>query len=448
LLRLISAVLLLACLPLQAQEQGTSGEGRASIPGPVSGVTPPLTLAGETPQTNVLVGSIRVSSFYDDNALNRNANKLDDFQYAISPSIAFQQVRRRLSWNVNYDGGVSVNQRLKGRDLVNHNAGAGFQYRLTRRATLQLRENYSVTSDPFDRIGQSRFLAGLGGIGQLNPFVVTPTATRISSVSKTDFTYQTGRHSLLGMSGSFSSLRQKDVPGAASLANRLLDTRSLNGRAYYAHQVSRRHNMGVEYDVQDLRFNGSSGRTVSTGVFYFDDIILTPRMQFSFFAGPQRSHTHDNVLLNFFGLPLVAAVLRDQWSFAGGGNFTWQGRRTALRLGAQRIVSDGGGLIGAVRLQSLTAEIRKNLSRRWSVYLEGSFFDGRSLLSGPALRLKTEAASLSLERPVAANLLLHLRYSRLHQAQSGAGSVQLPADHNRAEIGFVYEFSRPWGHSH
>jgi len=453
-LRLIGAVLLLGCLPTRAQEQGTEagGEGGVinSVPGPVSGVTPPLSAEGEGRQTNVMLGSVRVSSFYDDNALNRAAGQVGDFQYAISPSIAFQQLRRRSSWNLSYDGGASVNQRVLGRNLVTHNASAGLKYRLTRRATVQLRQNYLVSSDPFDRIGESRFLPALAGVGQLNSFVVTPIGTRIAFASKADFTYQIGRHSLVGASGSFSTLKERDVPGAVAVANRLLDTRNLNGRVYYAQRVSRRQNMGVEYDVQDLRFNGSSGRTSSNGLFYFEEITLTPRLKVSFSLGPQRSHTHNDVRLSFLGLPVVVPLLHDEWSWAGSGNFTWQGNRTALRAGGQRGVSDGGGLGGAIRLQSITVEVRRKLTARWSASVAGSYASGRSLVtgaSGAITRLGDKIASISLERRLAPNLGLQLRYARWHQALNMSAGEQLPLDHNRAEIGLTYEFTRPWGSS-
>lgn len=418
-----------------------------NIPGPVSGISPALAVAGEVTPSNVIMGSLGFTMFYDDNYLNNNADPFYDFLYIITPSIGFQQTRPRLQWSANYSGGVSVDQRLDNRNIVNHAATGNFAVALSQHVVLQLRETYAISSDPFFQAGQSTFVPAPSGPGTINPFVAVPPATSTSNISTADLSWQISPHNIVGVSGSYSTRNYNDVVTASGPVPQLIDTESRTGRAYFAHQVSRRQSVGVEFDVQDLRFSGL-GRTISYGAFAFTEVVLRPGMKLSVYAGPQHSHVHDTLVLSLFGFPVIIPVLRDQWSPTVGGTFTWEGQRTALRLGAQSTVTDGGGLQGAVHSYSGTAEILRHLTPRWVLTAEGAYFYGRGIVEGPTgplSNLRTVYGGAGIERKLTPNLSLRLRYQRLYQTQSGALVSQFVADHNRVEFGILYTFTHPWG---
>jgi hypothetical protein len=419
-----------------------------NVPGPVSGINPPLAVAGERASTNVIVGSFGFGTYYDDNMLNNNTNPFYDFLYTITPSIGFQQTRPRVQWSANYTGGVSVDQRLDNRNIISQAATGNFAMAITQHVVLQLRETYATTSDPFFDAGQSLFVPAPSGPGALNPFPAVPPSTSTSNISTADITWEVGPHTLLGASGSYSTLNYSDVVTASGPVPQLIDTRSVTGRAYLAHQVSRRQSLGVEFDVQDLRFSGL-GRTTTYGVFAFTEVVLRQGMKLSVYAGPQYSQTHDSLVLNPLGPPIVIPIVRNQWSPVVGGTFDWEGVRAALRLGAQTSITDGGGVQGAIRQDNATGELRWYLTPRWILTAEGAFYDGRGLVedaSGhPFSTIRTVYGGAGIERKLTPKLSFRLRYLRLHQSQSGTILIPVLADHDRVEFGFTYTFTHPWG---
>lgn len=419
-----------------------------NVPGPVSGISTALAVSSEKRDTNVIVGSFGFSTFYDDNSLNNNASPFYDFLYTITPSIGVQQTRERMTWSLDYIGGISVDQRLDNRNIVNHAGTGEFSYALTEHLVVRARETYAISSDPFFQAGQGTFVPAPSGPGALNPFPAVPPATNTTNISTADLTWEVGPHTLLGASGSYSTLNYSDVVTASGPVPQLIDTRSVTGRAYLAHQFSRRQSAGVEFDVQDFRFTGL-GRTTTYGAFAFTELLLRQDMKLSVYAGPQYSHTNDSLVLSAFGPPIVIPIARNQWSPVVGGSFTWEGVKAAVRLGAQTSISDGGGLQGAIRQDRATAELRWYLTPRWVLTAEGAFYDGRGLVedaSGhPFTTIRTVYGGAGIERKLKPNLSFRLRYLRLHQSQGGTILIPVLADHDRVEFGFTYTFTHPWG---
>src|SRR5262249_45734883 len=196
--------------------------------------------------------------------------------------------------------------------------------------------------------------------------------------------------------------RFRDVTVAPGVALSLIDTRTTTGRGFYALEVSQRHKIGFEYQLQDLRFQGNVARTVDQTIFVFDEISLKPNITLTLYAGPDRSHEHNNILLlESNQTTSVVPMINDAWSPAGGAMFTWRGRFVSLGLSGQRLVTDGIGSTGAVRTTSGSAELRKNFTNRWSVGVAYLYSDGQLLSSAANAgnsRLTLQQGSFILER--------------------------------------------------
>jgi hypothetical protein len=157
-------------------------------------------------------------------------------------------------------------------------------------------------------------------------------------------------------------------------------------------------------------------------------------MSLSVFVGPQRS------LLR--GVPFSSSedgpATWSSWNWSGGANYIWSGTRTTLALEISRRISDGAGLQGIVQLSSVTAEVRRQLTRQWKGKLLVSENRNNALgANSTALSYVSFAGGMS--RMLNQRLSLEFQYGHIHQAGSGAETTAFLADHNRVSISLAYE---------
>ena len=88
-----------------------------------------------------------------------------------------------------------------------------------------------------------------------------------------------------------------------------------------------------------------------------DTLNISRRFTLTRFLGPQYSESQ--------GLVPVAPqpTQSSKWSVAGGAEGGWKNQRTSVSAGYSRSISDGGGVLGAVRLQTVHADFRRELLR-------------------------------------------------------------------------------------
>src|SRR5262249_26500983 len=315
-----------------AQEKDTQRQTRDNqimgVPAPLGGTAPQLLPSGEGEVRNILRGGLTLGALYGDNSIPVSGQRTE-YQYSVTPSLGLQQTRPHTAWSLDYRGGLIVEHKPQepGPSVENGTwATADVQHVFARRLLLELREDYIRTSNPFGYTRENQSVTALSGPGQLNSFIAVPAATRSTNVSSGSLTYQLTRHSSMGFSGSYSTQRFRDVTVAPGVALSLIDTKTATGRGFYVLEVSRRHKIGFEYQLQDLRFQGNVARTVDQTVFVFDEISLKPNITLTLYAGPDRSHEHNNILLlESNQTTSVVPMINDAWSPAGGAMFTWRG---------------------------------------------------------------------------------------------------------------------------
>jgi hypothetical protein len=311
---------------------------------------------------------------------------------------------------------------------------------------LELREDYLLTNNPFSHLGEGLSPSAPSGVSQVNP---ASAATEIAETSFASLTYQVTRHSSIGLSGNFSAQRFRDVTTSAGTPVSLIDSRATVGRGFYALQATEHQKIGAEYQVQDLHFDGAAARTVDQTFSIFDEVVLKTNMTLTLFAGPERTHTHNNILiLGATAVELVVPVLHDAWSPEGGAMFLWRAKSVALRLSGTRAITQGSGSTGAVRATNANAELRKDFARRWAMSLGYTYSDGR-LLEGLANNLGStvtlQQADVAVDRRLKPSLVLRAQYARIQQLTSGAAAPYNTGNHNRVGVELLYEFTRPIG---
>lgn len=414
------------------------------LPAPLNGLNPRLTAAIDNEGgPNQLTGSVGLNGLYTDNAFTSGLKAIGDYQYSVLAGLGFRTFAPRTQWRLNYAGGFTIDQRSSGNSQQAHDGTLDVRHDFTRRLSAEARQDYTMTNNPFARIGTSESLPAVTGPGELSPLTIPSPVTRIGSISTASITYALARHSAIGTSGSFSLLNFHDDEKLVGSRGALIDTTNTAGRVFYLRQISPRHTIGAEYQLQDLRFNGGVARTLDQTVFLFDGISFKGDMTLSLYAGPESTHTHNAVVARPNLAPEVFLRINEVWSLGGGVAYAWRGKRNGLRLSGERGMSDGGGWSGAVRLNTARLELERALSPRWSTTLDLAYSDGRTLEVPLELgRITTEEAGFGFSWRLTSGWTAFAQYGRIQQPHAAQFTQTLLKNHNQVQAGLTYEFQK------
>jgi hypothetical protein len=126
---------------------------------------------------------------------------------------------------------------------------------------------------------------------------------------------------------------------------------------------------------------------------------------------------------------------------------SWQGRLTNLAISYSHVISGGGGLEGAVQLDSANASMQRQMTRRLSgsagvMYAQNNVL-GASLAGASSGH--TLSGTASLQQEIGQHINVQLGYTRLHQDYSGVAVLAATPNTNREFISISYQFFRPLG---
>ncbi|MGC2487452.1 MAG: hypothetical protein WA412_02110, partial [Candidatus Sulfotelmatobacter sp.] len=232
---------------------------------------------------------------------------------------------------------------------------------------------------------------------------------------------------------------QAEVPG-------LFDSASQSGLAFYSVRVSRINYIGATYEYQRLLSYPTPGtnETQTHALLLFYTVYPTKRFSISVFGGPQYAEVGPQ-FSDATSMPPTPASR--SWNPSAGGSLGWQGRLSSLAVSYAHLISSGGGLIGAVKMDSASASIHQQLSRMLSASLAGGYAENDLLGAAPLAvgngNGHTISGTASLQQQVGQHLNVQLGYTRLHQDYAVA-ALATP-DTNREFVSVSYQFSRPLG---
>jgi hypothetical protein len=450
---LLTAMVLACCSQAQQSDQQVAdvmpvADERAPVPAPVSSSGASLAFTSEQARTNYLRGGIGLRASYDDNTLNSASNTVGDLGYAVMPHIAWDRSTPRLHWIFDYAAGLTVNQRLTERNQGSHDLGVDFQYRLSPHVDLHLTDRFSLTTGFFNQLQGNLDEPTPGVVQQPNQAVITPLAKRRGNSTTAGVNYQFGAGSIVGATGSFYDFHFSNIPqGSANL----LDTRNVAAEGFYTHRLTPKNWMGLTYRFQQFTFQSGTDQTVVHTLLYFHTIYLQPRTQLSVFAGPEYSNLDTSSVTTVVQLPFVyivsVPVTQKRWSATGGASYSWQGEHTSVRVDFVRKVSDGGGLLSTVRLNSVTGALRRQLTRSWIAAFGAGYAKSDSLGGSfsTADSLKSASGSIAIERQLGTHVGLQLGYARDYQQPYTTTSTTNEINHNRGWVSLSYDFSRLLG---
>jgi hypothetical protein len=417
---------------------------RAPAPALLGGDSGSLAFTSELERSNYLRYGIAVSTTYDDNASNSTTDRIGDFSYSILPNIQLDQTRSRLHWVLGYYGGFTANQRLSQRNYGSHNLNGLLQYRLSPHMDLRLSDSFLDTTGLLQQFQNGIGTPVTGPVNQPNPTLITPLAENLNNTANVDWSYQFSRDNVIGAGGTFYDAHFKDQPANSAS---LLDTDSRSADFYLNHRFTARNWTGITYRFQHLTVGSGANETDTHSLLFSHTIYLREHMTLSFYAGPEYSEINTVIVTANVIPPVISFAtvsnFDHQVSVSGGGSFGWQGRLTSIRLDASRKVSDGGGVLGAVVLNSVEGGIRRQLTQTTAVNLNALYGHNRELGSFTTVAPLTSAAgTVGLEQRMGQNFMLHMSYGRDYQSgRTIVGHI----DHNRGIVSISYSFTRPMG---
>jgi len=418
-----------------------SSSDQMMTPPPVSGQSyPTAPTAGE--RSNYLRGGVAFASAYTDNALGSvNGHPISDVSYSIWPTLALDESTSRLHIVSTYAPGYTFYQRETYLNEANQTAASDLQYRLSPHVSMSARDGFQKTSNVFNQPDPTSAFAVSGGTQQANFSVIAPIADLLSNAGNVGITWQFAANAMVGASGTFANLHypnQAEVPG-------LFDSSSQGGSVFFTHRISKMHYVGATYQYQRLVSYPTVGQneTQTHALLFFYTLYASSRLSLSFFGGPQ----YANVGPQYINVQTAAAPGSQSWNPQVGGSMGWQGRLTNVAISYSHMISGGGGLIGAVKLDRTTASIRQQMTRRLSGSIAAGYAQNNVL--GSALlgndNGHTLSATASLQQQFGERVSLQLGYTRLHQDYSGVAVLAETPNTNSEFVSISYRFYRSLG---
>ena len=418
----------------------SSNSDQMLTPPPVSGQSyPTAPSAGE--RSNYLRGGVAFASSYTDNALGSlNGYPVSDVSYSIWPTLALDESTSRLHIVSTYAPGYTFYQRETYLNEANQTAAIDLQYRLSPHVSISARDGFQKTSNVFNQPDPTSAFAVSGGTQQANFSVIAPIADLLSNTGNVGMTWQFAANTMVGASGTFANLHypnQAEVPG-------LFDSSSQGGSVFFTHRISKMHYVGTTYEYQRLVSYPTVGQneTQTHALLFFYTLYASSRLSLSFFGGPQYANVGAQYVT-----PSLEAPGFQSWNPQVGGSLGWQGHFTNVAVSYSHMISGGGGLIGAVKLDSATASLRQQMTRRLNGSIAGGYAQSNVLESALLGNDKghTLSATASLQRQFGERVSVQLGYTRLHQGYSGVAVLAETPNTNNEFVSISYRFYRPLG---
>jgi hypothetical protein len=413
----------------------STDEDRMLTPPPVSGESYPVAFTSEE-RANYLRAGVTFNTAYSDNVLgSTSTTPVSDVSYSVWPTIALDETTSRLHALLTYAPGFTFYQRVTSRNEADENLSLDLKYRLSPHVTVSLLDGFQKSSSVFNQPDQGLAGAVSGAAQGANDSVIAPLADRLDNNGNAGITYQFSANSMIGANGTFTNLHYPnptEVPG-------LYDAASRGGSAFYSYRVSQQHYLGVTYQYQQLLSYPTQGtnQTQTDGVFFFYTFYPSPRFSFSLFGGPQ----YYSAGLQYLSATQPAIPASQSWTPAAGGSLNWQARHSVMAVSYSHTVSGGGGLIGAVKLDSASASVRQQVTRNLSASLALAYANN-GVLAISSLGGHSASGSAALQRQVGEHFNLQAGYTRLHQDYS---FFSANPDTNREWVSISYQWARPLG---
>ena len=415
-------------------------DDRMLTPPPVSGQTYP-TAPSSQERSNYLRGGVVFTTAHTDNALGSlSSSPISDMSYSVGPTVALDETTSRFHTILTYAPGFTAYQKTSSRNEADQNASIEFDYRLSSHLTFSARDGFLKSSNVLNQSGLAAGGTVSGASQGANFSVIAPLADRLSNAGNLGISDQFSLNQMIGASGTFTNLHYpnpQQVPG-------LFDASTQGGSAFYSLRVSKMNYVGATYQYQRLLSypTAAVNETQTHAILFFYTLYTSPRFSVSFFGGPQHSDSAENLTSGTSTVPALR-----MWTPAAGASLSWQGRQNNVEVSYSHSIAGGGGLIGAVQMDSASLSAGQQITKTLSGSLAGGY--SQNNLLDTLLPAETYGHSIygtvSLQQQFGQHVTLQAGYTRLHQSYSNVAVLSTAPDTNREFISISYQFSKALG---
>jgi hypothetical protein len=396
-----------------------------------------LGYAGTSYPHNILLLGFSAGSSYDDNIFGNNQRPISDVNFLFGPNLSLRREGKSLGLALNYQPYFRIYNKVSERNSLDQSLGFDATYRASSRLAFRGRTSALYTTGVFQSSGNAEFLPGLSSSG-LNETLFTPTLRRFTWNSRIDATYQVTAHDSLDL---FLGHSTTDFKQQVSSTGNPQDTKENEAGLVFTHRLTPHTTLGGNYLLQDYRF-GLDSRTLVHSAFFSYAQQLSRSWSLSLFGGPQYSRLHELISFSFGPFTFQLPVFEASWNWAIGGTVTKQLDKTVFQLSAQRQISSGGGLLGAVESSSVGTSLRRRLPWRWDATLSSGYANNSNLRSASRGAYQSLTAGAGLERSLTEKLNLRARYDFIHQRGTGQSPLFGNFDRNLWTLELSYRFDQ------
>jgi hypothetical protein len=425
-------------------DTGGQDTGAPTQPGP----KPAYTYPDAAPSLDFLTQSVENSSLtlglgagfsYDSNAYTLTSASQNFWLFQVTPSIAIQQFRPKLSWHVSYTPGYQAfsyqNGRNSNSNLFSQRASAGFLWQMSPHWQLMANDGFTYSANPFDS-----YLTTVGTPTMNNPNPVTyyPLTQYTLNSAVMTLTDQLTKVDTLSFTGTENLRRTSTYNVVTSVP--FYNLVSYGGRASYSHRLSARLSLGADYNYNSLDFGKGQQRSGIQTISMTADYLIRPNMSISGWIGPEYTATKTTVFIPILNQTFITHD--SLWSTSAGASFAWHGRHDSVAAGFARQVSDGGGIIATSQVNSVNGSYRRMFSPKMDLTVGAVYFHDVSTTTA-SRSFDNLNLNASLNYKLTKSLSAVGRYSYLRQNQSNA-IILGSRNYNANIVGVTVNYT--WNH--
>ena len=355
--------------------------------------------------------------------------------FSILPNFTLSKSTPRQQTTLSYSPSFVIYEPTSALDTVDQGAALNYRYRLSQQVSLSLGDNFYRTSDVFD---QSNTFSGgeiTGSTQTPAVTVIAPFVEQMTNMLQGLVSYQFGRDGMVGAGGSFSTYDFPSPSNSSGLSN----SNGSGARAFYNRRLSPSQYFGLGYQYGRTTTSGLSEQstTGTNSLLPFYTFYFSQSVSFSISAG-----------VEYASVLIAQSPAVTSWSPEAVASMGWQSRRANLAASYARIVTSGGGLIGAFNSNSVSVSAGYQLTRSWSSALSASYTNSSALtsqLSAYTGGVSAVSGQASLSHRFGERFGVGFGYEIVHESFPGNAVISENPDSSQEYARITYQFSKPLG---
>lgn len=400
-----------------------------------------LDYSNEASPANDLVFDLNGATAYDDNVFGDNQHRVGDEVFEGGGRLGIHEQKPLFDFKLDYSPEAVIYEHIQGFNRANHSAKLDAGWKPEKHFELRIKDNSSYTTGVFFASPNASFSPQNEPPPAENLSLYTPLARALSNQGRADaivkFTTRLG----IDLFGHAENQIYSGESGP-SLFNSIGD----GVGSEISYRISKTVTYGAEYLIERQEFGAFELDQIQSGYFSLE-WHAAPQVYFSLFAGPQHAAlTEYNVpafLASGSSSTITPPGLSTMWEPAAGGTITWRSPSTAIVIGGQRVLTGGGGLLGAAVNAREDTSVRRRLLSRWDLLLSNEV--SRSSAIGQLIAngsVDDQTFSASLEYRVNPAMRTQFGYSFIRQRINGTVPFLADMDRNYVSFSVFFEPAR------